>query len=335
MKARRITVAVAVLLALSGCHAGADGDAGDDGGAAAGGIAGTPVHVAPVARRTMREIVQAPVRSDARSKVKLTAPFAGTLTSLGVSEGDSVRAGHAVGRLLARDSEAALVGAEEMLRTATSDEARREAERAVRIAKENRIAAPLLAPSSGVVLARAASAGDRVAEGQEILTVAAKGSATLIASVPQTDLARITAGEPASVELSGGGTIAATVHGVLPMAEANDLTVQVRLDPHLSDETPLGVGLFGIAKIVVASHTDALAVPRAAVVRDDLTGITRVAVVSPENTATWRRVETGIADGEWLEITHGLAAGDRVLVSGQVGLPEGAPLSIEAPGTAP
>src|SRR5207253_7962618 len=131
--------------------------------------------VAQVERTTLEETIEAPAQSDALAKVKLTAPFAGTLTGLVVAEGDRVIAGATIGHLIARESEAALNGALEMQRSAKTDAARADAERAIEIVKQSRIESALVAPATGIVVSRAAATGDRVAEGQELITVASEG----------------------------------------------------------------------------------------------------------------------------------------------------------------
>lgn len=83
------------------------------------------------------------------------------------------------------------------------------------------------------------------------------------------------------------------------------------------------MGLFGTAHIVVGEHRGAITVPEAAVLRDDINGTTRVAVVDARHRAHWTDVRTGITDGERTEIlSPSLQVGTRVILSGQVGLPD-------------
>jgi multidrug efflux pump subunit AcrA (membrane-fusion protein) len=315
---RRVTYLFLTLAA--GCHASA--------APAPGGSAGTPVTVAAVQRADLRVILEVPARTEALSKVRVTAPFAGTLTSLSVVEGDRVRQGQEIGALIARDSEASLNGAREMLRQARTDAEKRDAERAVALAEAARVRAPLVAPSAGVVLTRGASQGDLVTEGQELVSIAGAGSIGLEADVPQNELARIRPGEKADVQLAAGPLIAATVHGILPSADSSGFTAKVRLDPK-DLAAPTGQGLFGTAKIIVDEHKGVLAVPVGAVLRDDVSGVSRIAIVTNEGIAHWVDVTVGATDRGLVEIASGLAAEDRVIVSGHVGLPEGAPLAIE------
>jgi multidrug efflux pump subunit AcrA (membrane-fusion protein) len=89
----------------------------------------------------------------------------------------------------------------------------------------------------------------------------------------------------------------------------------------------LALGLFGNARVTVASHPAALVVPDAAVVRDDVTGVSRVAAVA-NGRAHWVTVTTGLKQNGMTEISGpNLAEGLVVIESGMVGLPEGKSVS--------
>jgi len=80
----------------------------------------TAVKVAAIAKQSLPVFVSGPGKTSALVQQKVRAPFAGTLTSLTVSDGDPVQHGQVLGTVVARDSEAALSGAREMLRQATT-----------------------------------------------------------------------------------------------------------------------------------------------------------------------------------------------------------------------
>ena len=195
------------------------------------------------------------------------------------------------------------------------------------LAEKSLVRAEIRAPSDGAVLSHAAARGDRVSEDQEILTIADASSIVFLADVPQSDLARIRRGQAARVELAGrAAALAGTVHDVFPGANAADFTVPVRIDlTGLADIPP--IGLFGAARITVGAHRDAVVAPESAVVRDDLTGAARLALVE-NGRAHWVDVKVGVKGPAGVEIASPpLAPGGTVVVSGQVGLPEGAAVS--------
>jgi membrane fusion protein, multidrug efflux system len=286
-----------------------------------------PVRVAPVVRRTVLETVSAPGKTAALAQQKIRAPYAGTLVELSVTDGDRVRRGQAIGAIVSRDSEAAQTGAREMSRQAQTETEKADAARALALAERGLIRAPLTAPSDGVVVSHGAVRGDRVDDNQELLTIAEADSVAFIVDVPQSDLARIRPGQSVAVEIAGRtGPVSGVVHDVLPGANAADFTAPVRIDlPALRGTA--GLGLFGTARITVAEHRNAAVVPESAVLRDDVTGAARLAVVDGGR-ARWLDVRTGLRSDGGIEIAAPpLEAGRTVVVSGQVGLAEGAPVA--------
>ena len=289
----------------------------------------TPVRTAAVERSSLERLVSAPGEVQALAQQRVRAPFAGVVTALDVVAGDRVRRGQTVGGLVSRDAEAAVTGAQEMLRAAETPQERDDAERALELARAHLVTSPLTTSVAGIVTDRSAASGDRVAEGQELLTVVDESSLVFRALVAQSDLGGIRPGERAEIELSGAADpLPGTVHGILPGIDAASLTAPVRID---LDRRPreLAPGLFGTAKIVVGEDRDVLVVPEAALLRDDVQGTVRVGLVRPDGTLHWVEVTVGLAAGSRVEVTPisgPLSAGDLVATAGHLGLPDGAPV---------
>ena len=328
MRLRKSGAAALLGAALAaGCRKGADAEIQTEGEKApAARAVAVPVRVAPVTRDTLSRVVSAPGQTNALAQQKVRAPFAGALLELTATDGDEVRKGQTVGAIVSRDSAAALEGAREMERSARTPEEKADAARAVELAQRNLIRTAIHAEANGVVLSHAAAAGDRVSEDQELLTIAERDSLVFVAGVAQSDLASVRAGQPVSVELAGRSRpIGGVVHDVLPSANAGDFTAPVRVD--LREVPPrMATGLFGTARITVESRTG-VTVPDAAILRDDVSGVSRVAVVK-DGSAHWIDVVTGLRGPAGTEIVKpALSPADQVVVSGQVGLPEGAHLT--------
>ncbi len=288
-----------------------------------------PVRVATALRTTLYEVVTGPGRTAALAQQKVRAPFSGTLTELAVADGDRVVRGAALGTIVSRDSEAALSGAHDMIREAKTASEKLDGERALALAERALVRAPITAPVDGTILSHAAARGDRVSEDQEILTVADASSIVFLADVAQSDLTRIRPGQSVEVSLAGhSGPVRGTVHDVLPGANSADFTVPVRVDLRgLQGVPPLG--LFGTARITVRERPNAVVVPEAALIRDDLTGSTRIAIVQ-DGRAHWIDVTVGLRATPGTEITAPpLPPGQAVVISGQVGLPEGAAVAAQ------
>ena len=291
--------------------------------------AAVAVRTASVAQANLVETVAAPGKTVALVQQKVRAPFAGTLVELSVVDGDIVHRGQAVGTIVSRESEAALSGAREMAREAHSAVEKEDADRALKLAEKNLVRASVSASATGRVLSHSASQGDRVSEDQEILSVEDSSSIVFVADVPQASVSRIRPGQPVEIEIGGRPQpLPGVVHVLLPSANPADFTASVRIDIGGGKE-PLALGMFGTAKIHVGRHERVLVVPDSAPIRDDVSGVTRVATEQGGH-AHWLTVKTGIQSGGQTEIASGdLKEGDRVIVSGQVGLPEGAPVSSQ------
>ncbi|MGA7617170.1 MAG: HlyD family efflux transporter periplasmic adaptor subunit [Thermoanaerobaculia bacterium] len=288
----------------------------------------TPVRVARVEIRNLPDIVTAPGSTSATREERIRSPFSGTATAILVTDGDRVRRGQVVARVVARDSMAELNGAEEMLRRANTPAQRREADRAVALARNNVIENDLRASVSGIVTSHSAVSGDRVSEDEQLLTIAAIDSLAFVADVSQSQAAKIHPGDMASVELSGtGGGIAGKVESFLP-GNSSNLTTPVRIR-FLEGTRGVTIGLVGTADVVVAEHRNVPVVPEEAILRNDVNGTTRVAVVTADAKLQWKDVRTGLSYQGLVEIVSPpLAAGTEVITSGQVGLTEGTPVEV-------
>lgn len=320
---------VAVLL-LAGCGgrdqprdaAAAQADTSPEGGA-------TPVTTAPVRLATLAITVTAPGHTDVLRPLHVRAPFSGTVAALTVADGDRVSRGATLGTLVSRNSAAALAGARAMLAAAQTEAERRDAQRALDLATRSLVEFPLRASEAGVVVSHTANAGDLVTEGDDILVIAPAGAVAFIADVVQTDLPRVRPGQEVAVDLAArAAPLAGMVHGILPAASAENLSAPVRID-FVAGGGAIGTGLFGTARITVGARRQVPVVPEAAVLRDDVYGTTQVAIVGPppDRLAHWVKVMLGAEGGGLVEIlSPSLSPGTVVIVSGQVGLPEGAPV---------
>lgn len=320
----------ATLLVLVACSRGGGG--GDETAASPDTTtAATPVRAAPIERADLDVVVTAPGRTEALRQDRIRAPFPARLVALRVTDGDKVAAGQVVAEVVSKNSEAARQGAEQMLAAARSAQDSADAQRAIQIAQQALVRQPLRAPAAGVVLSHAGEDGDYLDEGEVFLTIAEAGAVDFNAQVTQSDLDRVRPGQRARVSLPavGPAPVGAVVHGVLPSASSQNLSAPVRLD--FSPPRPdLPIGLFGTASIVVGRQRHAIVVPAAAVLRDDVTGTSRVAVIDSASIAHWVVVQTGAQQGDQVAITSPpFTPGQRVIVQGQVGLPDGTRVHIQ------
>jgi len=268
------------------------------------------------------DLLTAQGRWRSSGEITLNAPFAGTIDSLSVQIGDRVEKGRVIGRLITRESQAALRGAELLVREARDEAARREAERASALAGRDLIRVPLTAARGGRVIRLAARSGSEVAESAEILALVPADAIIFEAHVGAADAPRLRVGQKAVVNEQSGGQRTATVTRILPAADAGDQSTIAWLSPENPNSSP-EIDRFAVAVITAGPPRRALAVPDSALVQDDLTGETRVALVTPASQAVWVKVGLGLRAGGWRElITPALAPGSMVITDGQTGLPD-------------
>jgi membrane fusion protein, multidrug efflux system len=93
-------------------------------------------------------------------------------------------------------------------------------------------------------------------------------------------------------------------------------------------KTAFTAGMTLRVEIVAEERPKALIVPAAALVDDE--GDLFVMVAGDDNKAHRFPVAIGLTTRAWVEVTSGLKAGDRVIVRGQDGLPEGAVITVES-----
>jgi membrane fusion protein, multidrug efflux system len=289
-----------------------------------------PVHVAQVRHETMEVLVTATGRTEALRQNRIRAPFASRVVSLSVADGDHVAQGQVIAVVVSKDSAAALAGAGQMLAGARDAADKADAQRAVDLARQQLVQHTLRAAQAGVVLSHGAESGDYVDDGEVLVTLAETGSVFFNAQVAQSDAERLRAGQAVRIELPavGGQPLSARVHGRLPVASSENFSIPVRLDFDPA-RANLELGLFGTASIVVARRADAAVVPAGAILRDDISGVSRVAVVE-SGVAHWLDVQPGAQVGDRVEILQpAIAAGTSVIVQGQVGLPDNARVAVQ------
>ncbi len=284
--------------------------------------------VARVRRQTLDVLVSGPGRTEAIDQQLVRAPFDGVLTSLRVQDGDRVWPGEVLATEVSTNSQAALRGAQALLAAARTPEEKRSARRAMQLAKRSLVAVSLRAPKNSVVVSHQVNSGAVVAKDETLVTLAATDSFVFIAQIAQSDLPDVHPGLPARIVLvSRPQGIPARVHALLPTSSGNDLTALVRLD-FQPRRAPPAVGLFGTAQIIVGAHPNAEVVPPQAILRNDITGVTRIALISKDHHLRWTDVTTGIETPSAVEIVKPvLPSGAFVAVDGQVGLSDGAPVA--------
>jgi cobalt-zinc-cadmium efflux system membrane fusion protein len=169
----------------------------------------------------------------------------------------------------------------------------------------------LVAPRSGVLVARHATTGDFAAEGEVLFEIASLDPLWVDMHLFGADATHITAGMPVRVtRLADGHTVQTSVDRILPgMATASQSTIaRATLT---NDDGGWRAGAVVRARITVARKSVALAVPLTALqtFRD-----WQVVYVRIDDTYEVRPLELGIRDANAVEVIAGINPGDQVVV---------------------
>jgi RND family efflux transporter MFP subunit len=197
------------------------------------------------------------------------------------------------------------------------------------------------APFSGVAISKDAQPGEMVSPVSAgggftrtgICTIVDMQSLEVEVDVNESYINRVSSGQPVSAVLDAypDWPIAARVITTVPAADRQKATVLVRigftaLDPRILPDMGVKVTFLREEDTAAAATRPVALVPRGAVRADG--GASFVFVVKGQ-TVERRAVQTAGTDGDRLEVTAGLASGDRVVVAPPPGLVEGAVIAIK------
>ena len=184
----------------------------------------------------------------------------------------------------------------------------------------------ILSPVDGYVGSRRLDPGAFVGTNSSFLSVVDIHFVRLVANLVEKDLRRIVIDMPAVVEVDAypGETFAGRVARLAPVLDPATRTAEMEVEiPNPASR--LKPGMYARVQFVVAQRPGALTVPRNALV--DLEGTRGVFVVDGK-TARFRPVQTGIVDGEAVEITEGLSDNTTIVTLGSASLRDGDPIVI-------
>lgn len=211
--------------------------------------------------------------------------------------------------------------AEQQVRQAQAAEA--QARAALQLARVNLQSTVVRSPIAGIIAKRHVEPGEAL--GMASLTVATvvdNRETYMRGEVSETDLRLVHPGQTVVVTVDAlpGRRFPGQVIDVLPSADLRSRAFSARLRvPNLGGE--LREGMFARARVALARRTDALLVPRIAVLGEE--GSYRVFVVH-QGSAEQRAVTLGAVQGDLVEVRQGLGGDERIVVEGHRSLRNGA-----------
>jgi RND family efflux transporter MFP subunit len=176
-------------------------------------------------------------------------------------------------------------------------------------------------PIDGVITDRPLYAGEMAAAGTPLLTVMEVSQVIARAHIPQPEAALLKVGDAAAIRAPGEQQpVEGKVSVVSPALDPNSTTVEVWVQAknpkqHLKPGTSVQLSM--LAQTV----PDALVIPATALLTGQ-DGSTQVMQVSADNHAHLKDVKVGIRQGDQIQITEGIHAGDQIVAAGAYGLPD-------------
>jgi HlyD family secretion protein len=172
----------------------------------------------------------------------------------------------------------------------------------------------ITSPINGVVTDRPLYAGETAQPGTPVVTVMDVSQVIARAHVAPTDAAELKVGNDANIIGPDGAPIAGKVTVVSPALDAVSTTVEVWVQAANTDRR-LKPGASLRVELIARTVPNALVIPQAAILTSP-SGSTSVIVIDPENKPQRTSVVTGIRDAGNVQITEGLASGQRVATIG-------------------
>lgn len=183
------------------------------------------------------------------------------------------------------------------------------------------------APINGIIAARSVEVGDMINPmmgGTGVLTLVDFSRVKIGIDVSHLDIIRISKGQPALLKVSAfPDEIFNGLVSVVNLA-ADNLTKKFRVEVEINNpDFILRPNTFGEVMFEVEIHENVFVVPQIAIIDN------KFVFVASGDKAEKRDVVLGIQNDEMVEIVHGLAEGDLVIIEGNYSMDEGTEIEIK------
>lgn len=184
-------------------------------------------------------------------------------------------------------------------------------------------------PMSGIVSDRPLNIGEMASSGSPLLSVVDISQVVARANIPVHEAAEIKVGDPASI-FNPGATLTGKVTVVSPAVDPNTTTLEVWVEaPNPAERMKLGLTV-QIA-VNIGDIKNAIIVPASALLASDEGG-EKVMIAGSDGLAHESKVETGVREGDNVQILSGVKPGDQVITEGALGLDDKSKIEIKKPG---
>ncbi|MFA5099555.1 MAG: efflux RND transporter periplasmic adaptor subunit [Candidatus Omnitrophota bacterium] len=191
--------------------------------------------------------------------------------------------------------------------------------------------APVESPISGIVARVLVDIGANVSPQSPVALVVDMDKVKVYLDVSEKYLPNISVGMDAAVTVEAypDDVFHGTIARISPIVDTATRTCQIEIGID-NKEHKLRSGMYAKVKVVIREYKDALVVLKEAVLGKEPQ---QYVYVVKEQKAAVRDVITGVRQGPYVQITQGLASGDKVVIMGQQRLREGAAVIAQENGS--
>jgi RND family efflux transporter MFP subunit len=193
------------------------------------------------------------------------------------------------------------------------------------IAAQQLLRCQIKAPFAGRVAKRHVDAGTQLVVGTPVFTLVDDAVLEFRSQAPSADYGKIKVGDPVEVQVEAlGRSVSGRVARVTPLIDERSRSFEAVVE--VPGGKDLVGGLFARAVVRVGHVPGALVVPPTALVREGSDPQAAAAFVVEGGKAVRRSLKLGFEGAQAVQVTAGLAAGDRVVLDPPVALSDGAPI---------
>jgi membrane fusion protein (multidrug efflux system) len=304
---------------------------------------GVKVSVVTIEPTVIRDVIILPGETEAWQDVRLAADKDGQVEWIGPHEGQEVTKGQLIAKIDASALKAALDHAEASFNLADKIYERRkllfereviaqeeldksEAERAFALSNLKQVRTEyergsVRAPIDGIVNQFYVDAGEFVGRGAPIADVVNVDKIKINVNVPELDVRYLRAGQQVMVTVDAfpDRQLPGSIDFVAYKADQVTKTFNVRVEIDNTDHA-IRPGMIARVAFLRRTITDAFVAPLSAIVDK---GGERIVFVENADIAYARTISIGVIEGDRVQITSGLEAGDHLIVTGQTEVEEG------------
>ena len=197
----------------------------------------------------------------------------------------------------------------------------------LRINLENSV---MVSPVDGFIGRRYLDPGAYVTSNTAVVSVVDISLVRLVANLVERDLRLVEEGVRARIEVDAfpSETFDGRIARIAPVLDPATRTAEIEIEVPNTDFR-LKPGMYARVSLVVGAKSQALVVPREAVVlRTTARGVFRVDETGGAPTAQFVALAIGLEDERYVEVGDGIAEGDRVVTTGAAGLQHGDPILL-------